>query len=158
MTEVRTLILLRHAKAAQAPGVPDKDRALTDRGERDAKRAGEELRMLGLEPEVVLCSPARRTRRTAELAFPGVEVRYELAIYQAYPEELLERLRLLDPDHGTVALCGHNPAVHELALMLAEGDYLFRPGTFAVIKTAVPWPELSAGEGELVTSWGPQHD
>ncbi|MGI5268462.1 SixA phosphatase family protein [Nonomuraea sp. CA-218870] len=156
---MRTLILLRHAKAAnQTLAMPDKDRPLTDRGERDAERAGEELRILGLTPEVVLCSPARRARRTAELAFPGVQARYEPAIYQAYPEELLERLRLQDPDHATVALCGHNPAVHELALTLTGGDYGFGPGTFVVIRCAVPWAELSSGLGELITRWDPKLD
>ncbi|MFG1947568.1 SixA phosphatase family protein [Nonomuraea sp. NPDC048826] len=159
MTELRTLILLRHAKAATPTlAMSDEDRPLTERGERDAERAGEELRILGLEPEVVLCSPARRTRRTAELAFPGVPTRYEPEIYLAYPEGLLERLRRQDPDLHTLALCGHNPAVHELATMLTGGDHGFRPGTFAVIRCAVPWPELSSGEGELIKRWDPKLD
>lgn len=154
---MRTLILLRHAKAADPVlGMPDKDRPLTDRGERDAARAGEELKALGLTPEVVLSSSARRTEQTTRLAFPGLAARYEDTLYHAHADDLLERLRRLDPDHRVVALVGHNPAVHELALMLAGGDYGFRPGTFAVIRCASPWPELAAGEGELVTLWDPK--
>ncbi|WP_246610623.1 SixA phosphatase family protein [Nonomuraea rhizosphaerae] len=153
---VRTLILLRHAKAAQVPGLDDRERPLTDRGERDAQRAGDELRALGVEPDLILCSPSERTRRTVELAFPGVAVSYERDVYLAYPEELLALLKLTDPELGTVVLCGHNPGVHELALGLAGGDYGFRPGAFAVFRTRSGWVDLWPGEAELVTHWDPK--
>jgi phosphohistidine phosphatase len=155
---VRTLIVLRHAKAAQVPGLADRERPLTDRGERDAKRLGDEIRAAGLEPDVVLCSPALRTRQTAELAFPEVEISYERDIYEAYPEELLELLHRTDPDLGTVVLCGHNPGVHELALGLAGGDYVFRPGAFAVIGVEPAWEDLWPGQGRLLTHWDPKEN
>ncbi|MGR6913053.1 SixA phosphatase family protein [[Actinomadura] parvosata] len=153
---MRTLIVLRHAKAAQVPGLADRERPLTDRGERDAERAGDEIRAAGLEPGVVLCSPAVRTRRTAELAFPDVEISYEREIYEAYPEDLLEVVRRADPDLSTVVLCGHNPGVHELALGLAGGDYVFRPGAFAVIGVESSWEELWPGQGRLLSRWDPK--
>ncbi|MFC5834263.1 SixA phosphatase family protein [Nonomuraea insulae] len=153
---MRTLIVLRHAKAAHVPGLADRERPLTDRGERDARRAGAEIRAAGLDPDAVLCSPALRTRRTAELAFPEGEISYERDIYEAYPEELLELVRRSDPGLATVVLCGHNPGVHELALGLAGGDYVFRPGAFAVIQVEPAWEELSMGEGRLLTRWDPK--
>ncbi|WP_442945892.1 SixA phosphatase family protein [Nonomuraea sp. LPB2021202275-12-8] len=156
MTEVRTLIVLRHAKAAQQPGVPDRDRKLTDRGERDAKRAGEEIIGLGLDPDLVLCSPAQRTKRTAQLALPGVEIDYERLIYQGFGEELLELVRQAEPERRTIVLCGHNPGVLELAQMLAGGDYGFPPGAFAVIRTESDWADLWPGGGSLVTLWNPK--
>ncbi|MBF8190930.1 histidine phosphatase family protein [Nonomuraea sp. K274] len=148
--------MLRHAKAAQVPGLADRERPLTGRGERDAARAGEEIRAAGLGPDVVLCSPALRTRRTAELAFPEAEISYEGDIYEAYPDELLELLRRSDPGLGTVVLCGHNPGVHELAVSLADGDYVFRPGAFAVIQVESAWADLWPGEGRLLTHWDPK--
>ncbi|MGW0810503.1 SixA phosphatase family protein [Nonomuraea sp. NPDC002799] len=155
---MRTLIVLRHAKAAQVPGLADQERPLTDRGERDAKRAGDEIRASGLTPDAVLCSPALRTRRTAEIAFPEAEIGYERDIYEAFPEELLELVRRAGPELGTVVLCGHNPGVHELALGLAGGDYVFRPGAFAVIEVDSAWSDLSPGEGRLVSRWDPKED
>ncbi|MDP4500662.1 histidine phosphatase family protein [Nonomuraea sp. NBC_00507] len=155
---MRTLIVLRHAKAAHIPGLADRERPLTDRGERDAKRAGDEIRAAGLEPDAVLCSPALRTKRTAEIAFPEMEISYERDIYEAYPEELLELVRRSDPDLGTVVLCGHNPGVHELALGLAGGDYVFRPGAFAVIRVESAWADLYPGEGRLMTLWDPKEN
>lgn len=156
MTQVRTLIVLRHAKAAQVPGLSDPERPLTERGERDAGRAGDEIRAAGLSPEAVLCSPALRTRRTAELAFPDVEISYEREIYEAFPEELLDLVHRTDPELGTVVLCGHNPGVHELALQLGGGDYEFRPGAFAVIQVESAWVDLWPGEGRLVAHWDPK--
>ncbi|MFD9941489.1 SixA phosphatase family protein [Nonomuraea sp. NPDC059023] len=153
---MRTLIVLRHAKAAQVPGLADRDRPLTERGERDAGRAGDEIRALGYEPDLVLCSPSLRTRRTAELAFPEQSVSFERDIYEAYADELLALIRLQDPEAETLVLCGHNPGVHELALGLAGGDYGFRPGSFAVIQTASAWVDLWPGEGRLVTRWDPK--
>ncbi|MEV0594374.1 SixA phosphatase family protein [Nonomuraea cavernae] len=155
---MRTLIVLRHAKAAHVAGLADRDRPLTGRGEHDAERAGKRIREMGLAPDLVLCSPALRTRRTAELAFPGLEPSYEREIYEAYPDELLELLRRTDADAGTVVLCGHNPGVHELAVELAGGDYVFRPGAFAVIRTDSAWTDLGPSEGDLVMRWDPKED
>ncbi|MFE3452031.1 SixA phosphatase family protein [Nonomuraea sp. NPDC059194] len=153
---MRTLIVLRHAKAVHVPGLADRERSLTDRGERDAVRAGEAVKALGLAPELVLCSPARRTTRTAELAFPTVETSFEGDIYGAYPEDLYELIRRLDPDVETLVLCGHNPSVHEMAMSLTGGDFTFKPGAFAVVEVDAPWVELWPGEGRLVTHWDPK--
>jgi phosphohistidine phosphatase len=156
MNAMRTLIVLRHAKAAHTPGATDHDRELTDRGEQDAEQAGAEIRGLGLEPDLVLCSTARRTRRTAQLALPGVETDHRGLIYQGVVEELLDLVRQAGPERRTVVLCGHNPGVLDLALSLTGGDFAFPPGAFAVIRTESEWADLSPGDGSLVTHWNPK--
>lgn len=60
----RTLVLLRHAKAENPDGIPDADRPLTVRGHADATAAGAWLAYSGHVPDLVICSPARRTRQT----------------------------------------------------------------------------------------------
>lgn len=60
----RTLVLLRHAKAENRDGIADLDRPLTVRGHADAMAAGAWLAQSGHVPNLVLCSPARRTRQT----------------------------------------------------------------------------------------------
>ncbi|WP_344866217.1 histidine phosphatase family protein [Planomonospora alba] len=154
----RTLIVLRHAKAAHVPGLADAERPLTDRGERDARRIGEVLAGLGLRPDLVLCSPSVRTRRTAELAVPDGPVEYERDVYEAYADELLALLRRTGPEVRTLLLVGHNPGVHELVMGLTarDGDPGFPPGAFAVIETDDEWAELEAGRA--VTRWSPKGD
>jgi phosphohistidine phosphatase len=62
---VRTLVILRHAKATPYRGDDsDVDRPLTARGRADATAAGHWLAAHDLRPDLVLCSPARRTRET----------------------------------------------------------------------------------------------
>jgi phosphohistidine phosphatase len=157
---VRTLIVLRHAKAAQIPGMLDRERPLTDRGERDAKRVGETLRHLNLRPDLVLCSPSERTRRTAELALvelaPDAPVEFERGIYEAYADELLDLVRGTGPEVGTLLLVGHNPGVHELVMGLTTrlGDPGFPPGAFAVIESTGAWSGLEGGHA--ISRWNPK--
>ena len=63
-TGEKTLIILRHAKADWPVGVPDHDRPLAGRGEREAPLAGRWLVEQGIIPESIVCSSAVRTRQT----------------------------------------------------------------------------------------------
>ncbi|MCG5215228.1 SixA phosphatase family protein [Streptosporangium sp. KLBMP 9127] len=157
---MRTLIVLRHAKAAQVLGLPDRERPLTGRGERDAKSVGERLQALGLLPDLVLCSPSVRTSRTAELALaelaPDAPVEFARGIYEAYADELLDLIHETGSEVGTLLLVGHNPGVHELVMNLTsgDGDPGFPPGAFAVIEAAGEWRHLRSGTA--VTRWNPK--
>ncbi|WP_433499242.1 SixA phosphatase family protein [Sphaerimonospora sp. CA-214678] len=150
---VKTLVVVRHAEAGHVPGLPDRERPLTDEGEHDARAAGE---IIGrLRPDLVVCSPAVRTLRTAELLGLDAPVETEREIWEAYPEELLDLLRRTDPDVRTLVLVGHNPGVHRLLLGLigtADGDFPpgFPPGTAAVIRLPGPWAEADFGTGRLI--------
>ncbi|WP_326819383.1 histidine phosphatase family protein [Streptosporangium sp. NBC_01639] len=154
----RTLIVLRHAKAAHVPGLADRERPLTTRGEHDARRIGEVLTHMDLRPDLVLCSPATRTRQTADLALPDADIVVEPAIYEAYPDELLTLIRQSAPEVRTLVLVGHNPGVHELVMGLTtrDGDSGFPPGAFAVIETEDEWGEFDIGRG--VSRWTPKDD
>src|SRR5690606_21935701 len=82
---VRTLVLLRHAKAERPPGVADADRPLSPRGHADAHAAGAWLKPR-FQPDLILCSPSKRTRQTwqavASVLGAAPRVRYERRLYQ----------------------------------------------------------------------------
>jgi phosphohistidine phosphatase len=153
------LYLLRHAKSSwDEPGRPDRERPLAPRGVRDAKRVAKHLRRQGVAPELVLCSPAVRTRETLELVRPalaGEAVHVEDGLYGARSEALLERLRTVPEEVGSVMLIGHNPALQDLALTLASDNALrervaAKFPTAALATLALPSWRLSPGDGELV--------
>src|SRR6185437_7743677 len=65
---MKTLFLVRHAKSSRdPPGLPDEDRPLAGRGERDAPKMGRRLAKRDAEPDLILSSPASRALATAKL-------------------------------------------------------------------------------------------
>jgi phosphohistidine phosphatase len=142
----RTLLLLRHATAANTPQDADDQRPLTRHGLAEASVVGREIATW--KPERVLCSPALRTRQTwqrvsAELAGQP-KVDFEPGIYEASPDALRELVWLVDDDVRTVLLIGHNPGVHELAwhLLGESAPRHFPPASLAVINFDGAWTEL----------------
>lgn len=121
-----TLVLLRHAKSDYPEGVPDHDRPLAERGERDAAAVAKVL-AAGPVPELVLCSSAARARATwapVERALEagggdGSIVRYEPDVYLASARALLGLLRATPAPVGRLLVVGHNPGLQDLALNLA---------------------------------------
>ncbi|WP_433212689.1 SixA phosphatase family protein [Dactylosporangium sp. CS-047395] len=117
---VRTLILLRHAKAADPDDyATDIERPLTARGHRDAAAAGAWLKEQNLQPDAVLCSTAVRTRET--LADTGVEAPalFEHRIYTGPAFDTLDLIRQVGADVETLLLVGHNPTISDLSHELA---------------------------------------
>ena len=118
-----TLSLLRHAKSSwNNPALPDRDRQLATRGVTDAPLMGKAMAARGIDPELVLCSSARRTRDTLALVLPELRVEpkvvYEDALYHASPETMLEMLGAVGPGATRVMLVGHNPELQAFALDL----------------------------------------
>jgi phosphohistidine phosphatase len=159
---MHTLYLLRHAKSSWAdPSLPDPERPLAPRGRRDAKRIAKHLVRLGIEPELVLCSAAERTRQTLELVRPAIDgtskVRLEAELYGASSDELLGRLRAVPEAVASVMLIGHNPGLQDLALVLASdgaelGRLRAKFPTAALATLTLPktsWSRLSQADALL---------
>ncbi len=112
--------MLRHAKAEVGLGLIDHERPLAERGLRDAAAMGDHLRAEGLEPGLVLCSTALRTRQTLEGLRLDAPARYENVIYTGDGHDLLDLVHVTGAEFEeveTLLLVGHNPAVHELAII-----------------------------------------
>jgi len=163
-TAVKTLLLLRHAKSSwDDPALDDRDRPLAPRGRRAAERIGRYIQDNEIRPALVLCSPARRARDTLDIVRPqlgaDVEVRTDDAIYTFDADDLLERLQSVPSSIESVMVVGHNPALHDLASLLAgEGDSAalaqlrekFPTGALAMLDLGgTEWSGLGAGQAYL---------
>ncbi len=163
MAGPRRLVVLRHAKAASAPGLVDIERPLAERGEQDATAAGRQLRATGVVPDLVVCSTARRTRQTWDLVAAELQadprVSYEERVYDNDVDKLLDLVRETSPDVGTLLLVGHNPASQQLASLLTGeavvGDS-FPTCALVVIDFDEEWPDVNEGGGRLEDFWTPQ--
>ena len=135
---MKTLLLLRHAKAENAaPGSSDINRALNEFGKKEAQAIGTFIRKHNLTFALVLCSPAVRARETAELVLAAAEVtanvRYDQRIYEAGPRQLLEVISEVEEDKSGVLLVGHNPVMEELLRALTGRGEPMTTGTLARI-------------------------
>jgi len=142
---MRRLILFRHAKAeAKPPGREDIERALTERGRRDAMIVGRVLADAGLTPDLALVSTSARTRETwdqARVAFPAAQARFCNALYNAAPEEVEEEVHLAADEAETLMVVGHNPSLQELAVnLLIDGG----AGPAEIERVAARFPTATA--------------
>jgi phosphohistidine phosphatase len=121
-------MLVRHAKTERAEnGAPDRERTLTRRGRADAPRIGAYMARHGYIPDLAIVSAAIRARETWALIVPAFasppKVLVEERLYQAGAGELLDIIRET-PDARALAVVGHNPGLHELALALIAAGHV----------------------------------
>ena len=121
---LKTLILVRHAKSDWDAGgrypVPDIERPLNARGQRDAARMAEWLATKVNAPVTLVSSPARRAKETAQaLASQLSEVTlcFEPALYMAEPVTL--RTIIEQRNAKCLLLVAHNPGLEEFVRILA---------------------------------------
>lgn len=121
----RTLVLVRHAKAAWPDGVVDHERPLAGRGRRDAPAIGRWLAGQAVSADLALVSSAHRTVQTYELLaahLPGApDPVVTDDVYAAGAGDLLDLLRGIDDEFAVVLVVGHNPGIGTLAGLLDDG-------------------------------------
>ena len=164
------LVLFRHGQAVPHDQGPDISRALTATGQRETASTGKALADRGLLPDLVLVSPATRTRetwKTMKLYFPDAEMRLERDLYLATPDIILSVLHTIEPRSKTVMIVGHNPSLHDFALEIyGFGDRY----AFARLRKEFPtagcavfdfdyaaWSELEVHKGRLDHFIKPEH-
>jgi phosphohistidine phosphatase len=118
------LILFRHGKAEpDSASGEDFDRRLAGRGVRESAQMAAHLADMGFLPDVVLVSPAARTRETwaaAEPCFPRARAQFERELYHADSGSLRREAERAGEACGTVMVVGHNPGLQELTVQLLD--------------------------------------
>ena len=118
---MRELILLRHAHAEAAPlDGNDAERPLSVRGRTEATQAAARLLARGLVPDLVLFSPAVRTRQSAEilrtaLGLPLAAFREAGPLYLASATMLRAQIAAVEPNIHRLMIIGHNPGLSQVA-------------------------------------------
>ncbi len=160
---MRRLLLLRHAKAVPSTGRNDYDRALIERGRRDAAGIGAFVSETGMIPDLMIYSSAARAHETAAMvlkAWPRrVEARAEAGLYDATRDAIQQIVRALPDTAPSVMLVGHNPGLADLANALvgsgAKSDLLRMAGKFPTAGLAAlefdvdRWRDVAPGSALL---------
>ena len=166
----KTLYLLRHTKAEESvPGSTAKDhaRALAPRGKRAAKTMSGHFATQILSVDRVYCSASKRTRETFDAVREGLKnpaVSFRDALYLSPSEELIAFVQALPDTLHSAMIIGHNPGLHDVALMLisragrGQAKALeklrtkFPTGAFCALSFDVAsWKKVGAGLATLTT-------
>ncbi len=113
----RKLVMIRHAKSSWSnPLQSDFERPLNERGEQDAPMMGERLKKLGLIPDLVISSPAKRAKQTAKRVAAAVgydkdKIIYVDKLYHCIPAVFEEVIVELEEKYETVFIVAHNPGI-----------------------------------------------
>ena len=154
---MRQLLILRHAKSSwDDHAYPDRDRPLNKRGRQAAVVMRKAMLDLGLEPDVVLVSTARRTMETLELLEPWDDtplIEPMDSLYLADVANLLAALHGVSETVRSVLLIGHNPGLHDLALTLAGTHATSPDATDAERALAAGFPTAALAEFTIAGSW-----
>jgi len=128
--------------------MPDEERPLTERGERQARTAGLALAMLGVRLDAVLTSPRVRALETARLTCEAFDERTESAVHAPLSAGFdgAQALSLLAawPEDAHVMIVGHEPDLAGLIGDLTGARVKLKKGGIAMIDVS------SAVSGELV--------
>jgi phosphohistidine phosphatase len=153
---MKTLLLMRHAKSSwKFPDLPDRERPLNKRGEKDAPRMGKLLKEKELIPQRIYSSTAVRACKTAEAVAEKVNYKDEIiyldVLYMAEPSAIIEVLKTVPDEIKCVLVVGHNPGMEGLVQILSHEVASLPTATVAYLKLPIKsWSELSLSvEGEL---------
>jgi len=153
------LFLLRHAKSSWDDiALLDIERPLGNRGLKDAPQMGKYFAKKHKKPHIIISSPARRARETAELFADAIEYKiekilYDQHIYEAPLDELMHVIYGIEDAFERVMLVGHNPGFTNLANYLTEGvniDNIPTCGLFGVEFDVKSWKKVEAKKGKFL--------
>ncbi len=148
---MKTLILVRHAKSSwKDMTLRDKDRPLNKRGKRDAPFMGQKLKGLGIQPNMIWSSPAKRAFTTAShladaLGFLKEDIEIKNRIYGGSSTEIIDMIKDADASIQTLMVFGHNPEFTSIANQFST-TYIANVPTCGIIRVQFDiesWDELS---------------
>ncbi len=117
---MKKLYIIRHAKSSWSDEtLNDFERPLNKRGKSNAPMMGERLKEKGVMPDIIISSPAKRAKSTAEMIAKEIgyekKVLFDENIYESSVDELRKIIKEIDNKKGIVFLIGHNPSLNALA-------------------------------------------
>lgn len=148
----RTLLILRHAKSSWSdPDLDDFDRPLNKRGRKAVPEMGKKMASRGIQPDLIVSSPANRAITTASGIAPYIgydpeDIARESSLYMAAWDQILEVVREQSDDVRELMIVGHNPGLTAFANHVAGAEIDNIP-TAGLVSAQVHygWGELSPG-------------
>ncbi|MDP2176548.1 MAG: histidine phosphatase family protein [Bacteroidota bacterium] len=123
---MKSLIFLRHAKTEHLYDAPnDFGRNLTENGRRTAQKVSEIFSENKIQPDVILCSTANRTRQTLDIFLQNNDCKPDILmlenLYLASASDIYSIIQSYKK-YNAIMVIGHNDGLSLLASMLSAKD------------------------------------
>ena len=152
---MKTLYLVRHAKASWEDNVHDWERSLTQAGVDRAEKVGQLLSAKKAKPDKIISSYAFRALNTAvifalQLKYPIDQITISQFIYEKRAIDILDMLRKQDNKLKSIMIFGHDTAITELYNMLTRKILLkMSTSSAACIEFSIDnWKDLGSTKGK----------
>lgn len=148
---------MRHAKSNWADsGLSDFDRPLNARGKKDAPKMGANLKVKGFIPDLILSSPAKRAKTTAELFAKTNtytnKIEFVRDFYFGGSSEITNKILNTKNSIETLMIVGHNPTMDEIVMTFSkDNEYLpMKTATVVVFSSEIEkWSDLQLNSCKL---------
>jgi len=154
---MKKLYIVRHThKAKEKAGQDDYDRELSQEGLEEATQIAKKLCSTSIKTDLIVSSPAVRTRQTAEI-FADIlnydkSIMYNEVLYLAFVNELIETISYTFDTVDTMILIGHNPSLTALAITLIDFKEKFEIGGVMEIEfNCNSWIDIGKENAKLVS-------
>lgn len=120
---MKTLYIVRHAhKDITNLNIDDYDIQVTKKGLEDITKVSKKLKEKNVLPDLLVASPAVRTKQTAEVLAKELgytkSIMYNEVLYQAFVNEVIESITYTFDDVNTLMIVGHNPSLTALGVTI----------------------------------------
>jgi phosphohistidine phosphatase len=161
---LKYLILMRHAKALkESADGSDFSRDLDERGKKDAVVMALALTKTNFQPELIVSSPAKRTKKTSkimakELQMNESQIAFDSNIYEAGINDLMHVIHELDEMNSTIMLVGHNPSITSIVGYLTStfAEHVPTSGIVVVGFQENNWRLVQARTGRVIAYLNPK--
>ncbi len=153
---MKFITFVRHAKSSwDSFSIPDHDRTLNDRGQKDSVFMGKKMLSLGFKPQIIICSSAKRAQLTAKNIAKSVnntEVIIKKELYDSCPSDYVKIIGNIDEKYSDVMIVGHNPTMTDI-INYFSSDIIYNVPTTGIFKiqfNVEKWTDINFEYGKLI--------
>ena len=140
---MKKLFFIRHAKSSWKDlNLDDFNRPLNRRWKSDASFMWTILKSSNIFPDIIISSPAKRTKKTAkkiakQLDYDKKDILYNENIYEAWFSDIIEIIKNLDNKYSIVFIIMHNPTITGIVNKITQKEI------FNIPTCGVAWIDLN---------------
>jgi len=153
---MKKLYIIRHTKKENEDlNQDDYDRKLSEEGIEEAKKIAIKFAKKKPNIDLIVSSPAKRTRQTAEIFAEILNYNKSImlneVLYMAFVNELLETISYTYDTVDSMIIVGHNPSLTALAITLVGFKEKFEMGAIMEIEfDCNSWIDISKENAKLI--------